>query len=227
MPAASILRSVEMAAAQMIYAANLWLFFVLLVGIILVPGMDMMFVLANALTRGRRAGLAATLGLMVGGVCHTLFGTVAVAGLSRLMPTVYGPMLMIGSAYMVWIGISLIRSSIVIDAVGDEAVRSSRAVFVQGIVTCLLNPKAWLFILAVYPQFMSHAYGPLWPQASVMGAMTISVQFIVYGALAVAASRGRDALISNPTLTIWVGRGAGLLLVTIACFTLLRGWAEL
>lgn len=211
----------------MIYAANLWLYFVLLVGIILVPGMDMMFVLANALTRGRRAGLAATLGLMVGGVCHTLFGTVAVAGLSKLMPTVYGPMLVIGSAYMVWIGISLIRSSIVIDTVEGEAVRSSRAVFVQGIVTCLLNPKAWLFILAVYPQFMSPAYGPLWPQALVMGAMTISVQFVVYGGLAVTASRGRDALVSNPGLTIWVGRCAGLLLVAIAGYTLLRGWSEL
>lgn len=211
----------------MIYATNLWLFFILLVGIILVPGMDMMFVLANALTRGRRAGLAATLGLMVGGVCHTLFGTFAVAGLSKLMPSVYGPMLMIGSAYMVWIGVSLVRSSIVIDTVDGEVVRTSRAVLVQGIVTCLLNPKAWLFILAVYPQFMSPAYGPLWPQALVMGTMTISVQFVVYGGLAVAAARGRDALVTNPTLTIWVGRAAGLLLVIIAGYTLVRGFNEL
>lgn len=211
----------------MIYATNLWLFFILLVGIILVPGMDMMFVLANALTRGRRAGLAATLGLMVGGVCHTLFGTFAVAGLSKLMPSVYGPMLMIGSAYMVWIGVSLVRSSIVIDTVDGEVVRTSRAVLVQGIVTCLLNPKAWLFILAVYPQFMSPAYGPLWPQALVMGTMTISVQFVVYGGLAVAAARGRDALVTNPALTIWVGRAAGLLLVIIAGYTLVRGFNEL
>ena len=95
-------------------------------------------------------------------------------------------------------------------------IRSSRAVFVQGIVTCLLNPKAWLFILAVYPQFMTLAYGPLAPQALVMGAMTISMQFLVYGGLAVAAAHGRDALVSNPPLTIWVGRVAGLLLVAIA-----------
>ena len=211
----------------MAYAANLWLFFVLLVGIVLVPGMDMMFVLANALTRGRAAGLAGTLGLMVGGACHTLFGTVAVAGLSRLMPTVYGPMLMVGSAYMVWIGISLVKSSIVVDRVDGDLVRSSRAVFAQGIVTCLLNPKAWLFILAVYPQFMSPAYGPLWPQALVMGTMTISVQFVIYGGLAVAAARGRDAIVSNPALTIWIGRTAGLLLMAIAGYTLLRGWSEL
>lgn len=211
----------------MTYTASLWLFFVLLVGIVLVPGMDMMFVLANALTRGRRAGLAGTLGLMVGGICHTLFGTFAVAGLSRLMPSVYGPMLMVGSAYMVWIGISLVRSSIVVDSVDGGVIRSSRAVLAQGIVTCLLNPKAWLFILAVYPQFMSPAYGPLWPQALVMGAMTISVQFVIYGGLAVAAARGRDALVTNPALTIWIGRTAGLLLVVIAAYTLVHGFNEL
>ena len=40
----------------MTYAENLWLFFVLLSGIIIVPGMDMFFVIANSLTGGKRAG---------------------------------------------------------------------------------------------------------------------------------------------------------------------------
>ena len=57
-------------------ASALWLYFVLLVGIIVVPGMDMLFVLANALSGGRQAGIAATVGIMLGGICHTIFGTV-------------------------------------------------------------------------------------------------------------------------------------------------------
>ncbi len=211
----------------MTYAENLWIFFLLLAGIIVVPGMDMMFVLANALTRGRRAGIAATLGLMVGGICHTLFGTVAVAGLNRLIPAVSGVMLIAGSAYMMWIGLTLARSSIVVDKVDNDIVRSSRTVFGQGIVTCLLNPKAWLFILAVYPQFMSPVYGPLWPQAVAMGTMTVATQLVVYGGLALAAARGRDALVTNPGLTIWVGRAAGMLLMAVAAYTLLRGWSQL
>lgn len=210
----------------MSYGENLWLYFLLLAGIIVVPGMDMMFVLANALTRGRAAGIAATLGLMVGGICHTLFGTVAVAGLSRLIPTVSSVMLIAGSAYMMWIGLTLARSSIVVDSVDDGLAKSSRTVFGQGIVTCLLNPKAWLFILAVFPQFMSPVYGPLWPQAVAMGAMTVATQFVVYGGLALAAARGRDALVTNPGLTVWVGRAAGLLLMAVAAYTLLRGLGQ-
>ncbi len=209
------------------YDQNLWLFFILLTGIIAVPGMDMVFVLANALTGGRRAGLAATFGMMVGGVCHTLFGTVAVAGLSAVLPAVSGPMLMIGAAYMIWIGITLVRSAIVIGDIEGPGPSSLAKVFLQAVVTCLLNPKAWLFILAVYPQFMKPAYGPLWSQAVVMGAMTILVQLVIYGGLASAAVLGRDRIVSNPRVTIWLGRVSGICLVAIASFVLVRGWKAL
>ena len=57
----------DYARRMLAYLEHLWLYFVLLVGIVVVPGMDMMFVLANALTGGRRAGLAATAGIMLGG----------------------------------------------------------------------------------------------------------------------------------------------------------------
>ncbi len=52
----------------MTYAQNIWLYFVLLAGIIIVPGMDMFFVIANSLTGGRRRGLMATAGIMLGGI---------------------------------------------------------------------------------------------------------------------------------------------------------------
>ena len=65
----------------MTYAENLWLFFVLLSGIIIVPGMDMFFVIANSLTGGKRAGLSATAGIMLGGVYHTLLGAIGISAL--------------------------------------------------------------------------------------------------------------------------------------------------
>jgi threonine/homoserine/homoserine lactone efflux protein len=67
----------------MTYSDALWIYLVLVFGIIVVPGMDMLFVLANALTGGRRAGFAATGGIMAGGVAHTIFGATAVGVLTR------------------------------------------------------------------------------------------------------------------------------------------------
>lgn len=200
--------------------AHLWLYFVLLVGIIVVPGMDMLFVVANSLTGGRRAGLAATFGITVGGVCHTLFGTAFVIGLSRLMPVISTTMLVLGALYMMWIGYTLVRSTITVGAVGAAPLRSEATIFAQGLLTCILNPKAWLFVLAVFPQFIKPAYGPIWLQALVMGVMTVAVQFTVYGGLGLAAARGRTALIGYPTATIWIGRGAGALLIAVAAIGL-------
>lgn len=205
---------------------GLWLYFVLLVGIVVVPGMDMLFVLANALTGGRGAGLAATFGVMAGGACHVLFGTAFVSALSAFIPSVSLAMMVAGSLYMMWIGFSLARSSIAVEAVPGAPLRAERTVFLQGMATCLLNPKAWLFILAVFPQFMRPANGPLWQQAVIMGVMTVGVQMTVYGTLALAAARSRDALTGNPSLTMWIGRGAGMLLIGLAGLTLaeaLRG----
>src|SRR5690606_4834192 len=65
-------------ATDMTYGENLWLFFTLLFGIIIVPGMDMIFVLANSLSRGRPAGMAATAGIMAGGAVHSLYGALGV-----------------------------------------------------------------------------------------------------------------------------------------------------
>jgi threonine/homoserine/homoserine lactone efflux protein len=208
----------------MSYPEALWIFFILLAGIIIVPGMDMIFVIANALTGGRRAGITATLGIVTGGAFHTAFGAFAVVGASRLIPQIYAPMLLAGAAYMIWIGVTLIRSSITVDPIAATKARSPIAIFAQAIVTCILNPKAWLFVLAVYPQFIRPAFGPLWSQALVIGVMVAAMQFTVYGGLGLMAAQGRDAMTGNPAFTIWSGRIAGLLLVAAAAFTLWRGW---
>jgi threonine/homoserine/homoserine lactone efflux protein len=199
------------------YAENLWLFFLLLFGIIIVPGMDMLFVLANALTGGGNRGLAATGGIMLGGMVHTLNGAVGVG------PILYNPLLIAGAAYMAFIGLTLMRSSIKVGQEGPAGSRSAWKAFRQGLVICLINPKAYLFVFAVYPQFLKPAYGPIWMQAAIMGLMTIVVQFAVYGGLAISAGRSRNLLVANPRATAFAGRAAGLLLVAVSVLTAWQG----
>ncbi len=209
----------------MTYTENLWLFFTLLFGIIIVPGMDMIFVLANALSRGRAAGLAATAGVTLGGLVHSLYGAVGVGLLAHLMPMLFRPLLVVGALYMAWIGLSLMRSSIMVDEVGPADTRTNREAFRRGAITCLMNPKAYLFMLAVYPQFLKPDFGPLAPQAAVMAGLTAATQLAVYGGLAVAAGRARALLVGNATATIWVGRIAGLLLLAVSLITFSQGVA--
>lgn len=196
----------------------------LLFGIIIVPGMDMAFVITNSVTRGQLFGFAATFGIMLGGAVHTLFGALAVGALSTFPHVIVNGLLIAGSLYMAWIGWMLLRSSISFhDGVTENRAAFSR-VFWQGTITCLLNPKAYLFVLAVYPQFIRPQYGPIASQALVMGGLTILTQFTVYGGLALAAGFARAALKENQTATQWSGRLAGGLFIGVAMLTL---WAAL
>ncbi|HLW91788.1 MAG TPA: LysE family translocator [Roseiarcus sp.] len=208
----------------MTYAASLWIFFILLFGIIIVPGMDMLFVLANALTGGRRMGLFATAGIMAGGAYHTFLGVLGVGVLLKLAPSLFLILLLAGAAYMAWIGVTLVQSSIVVGPIGAAKSRSPRVAFRQGAITCMLNPKAYLFTLAVYPQFISPAFGPLLAQALILGAMTVLTQLGIYGSVALAAGAGRDFLQSHPNAIILIGRAAGALFIVAAAFTAWHGW---
>jgi threonine/homoserine/homoserine lactone efflux protein len=211
---------------DMSYATNLWLFFSLLVGIILVPGMDMLLVFGNTLTGGRRAGLAATAGITVGGAVHTAWGAFGAGALALWLPEAFTALLVAGAAYMAWIGLGLVRSAITLGATDTtQPAQSLSRAFRQGVATCLLNPKAYVFVAAVYPQFVRPAYGPIWAQALVMGLLTVLTQATVYGGLALAAGRGRDALASRPAVTVAIGRAAGVLILVIAALTLWEGLA--
>lgn len=207
----------------MSYAANLSLFAVLLFGIIIVPGMDMLYVVTNTLTNGLRAGFSAVAGITAGGVVHSIWGGLSVGVLLAISPSVLTAVLFLGAAYMVWIGITLVRSSIRIDADGTARDRSPAVAFRQGAITCLLNPKAYLFIAAVFPQFIRPEYGPILAQVAVMGLMVIVMQTGVYGTMALAAGRIRTTLGGNPMLTVMTGRIAGGLFILVAALTVWQG----
>jgi threonine/homoserine/homoserine lactone efflux protein len=206
----------------MTYAYNLWIFSVLLFGIIIVPGMDMFFVIANALTGGRARGLSATAGVMLGGVFHTVFAAVCVGVLTTLPSVVFTVILLAGAAYMAWIGWTLVRSSITVSSLGSTGSTSMRQAFGQGFITCVLNPKAYMFTLAVYPQFMLVKFGSMLGQALVLGLITIVTQGLVYGGLGLAAAKSRDFLTGYPAVTTWIGRGAGVVFLAVAVLTVVR-----
>jgi threonine/homoserine/homoserine lactone efflux protein len=206
----------------MTYAQNLWLFAVLVFGIIIVPGMDMFFVIANALTGGRARGLMATAGVMAGGVFHTVFAAIFVGAVAALSGVVFSAILLAGAAYMAWIGWTLIRSSITVTSLGSEGAATMRRAFLQGFITCVLNPKAYMFTLAVYPQFMLPQFGSLAWQAVPLGIITVTTQAVIYGGLGLAAAKSRDFLVTSPATTIRIGRLAGGLFLAVAAWTIVR-----
>lgn len=204
--------------------AHLWLFFVMVFGVVLLPGLDMAYVMASSLVGGRRSGLLATAGVVAGGACHVLMGALGIMAVLKLVPAAFNFVLLAGALYIAWIGWSLLRSRATLGALPATTRRSGAATFRQGMATCLLNPKAYLFMLAVFPQFLKPEYGALWLQALVLWAIIAACQAGVYGGMALAGDRVRAWLESRPAANLLVARGVGAMLLAAAAFTAWEGW---
>ena len=208
----------------MIETAHLWLFFLMVLGVVLLPGLDMAYVMASALVGGQRSGLLATAGVIAGGACHVLLGALGVMAVLTVMPAAFNLMLVAGALYIAWIGGSLLRSRVAFGASPSTRVRSSAATFGKGMATCLLNPKAYLFMLAVFPQFLKPDYGPLWLQALVLWMIIATCQAAVYGGMALAGDRVKAWLGAKPAAELLLARLVGAMLLAVAAFTAWEGW---
>jgi len=207
---------------------QLWLFFLMVLGIILLPGMDMAFVLASALAGGARRGLLAVAGIVAGGVCHVSASALGIGLLLKLWPALFNAMLLAGAAYIAWIGISLLRAASMAGALpASRSAGAGWATFRQAAFTSLLNPKAYLFMFAVFPQFIRPQEGKVWAQSALLWLVIAVTQAVVYGGLALAAGSAAGALQARPGLQKLVVRAAGAMLLLGAAWTAWAGWQRI
>lgn len=200
---------------------SLWIYFVLVAGIVALPGMDMALVTGTALTRGRRAGLAALAGIVVAGFVHVGAGVAGLGLLLQTLPLLFNLILLAGAAYLAWLAIGLWRSS----AASATAAPVSGG-FARGALTALLNPKAYVFGVAVLPQFLpapDAAPGDWLARGLALSAVTALTQISIYGGMALLADRLGRQRRSTATLQ----RGVALLLGLMAALSLWQGWRAL
>jgi threonine/homoserine/homoserine lactone efflux protein len=209
---------------ELAQTGHLWLYFVMVVGIIVLPGMDMAFVMASALVDGRPGGMAAVAGIVLGGVIHVLMGATGVALVLLSAPGLFNALLLAGALYVAWMGVSLLRGASALAEVRTGAPRTLRATFGRAVLTCLLNPKAYVFMLAVFPQFLRVEYGSLVAQTLALGSITALTQVAVYGAVALGAARARVWLRDNAQAQVRLGKWVGVLLMGVAVWTAWQGW---
>ncbi len=131
----------------------------------LTPGPDVFYILANGLRGGWRAGVVAALGITAGCFVHIFAAAVGVSALITASATAFTVLKWLGAAYLVWVGVQMLRASTpknatnLIAASADEisanGLKSLKTVFIQGFWTNALNPKVALFFLAFLPQFIT------------------------------------------------------------------------
>ena len=122
--------------------------------LIIAPGPDMLYVITRGITHGRRAGILSAIGVVCGILVHT---TAAAFGLTLILQTSALAFLLvkyIGAAYLIYLGIQAWRDKSTFDLHTPAPLVTSRALFWQGVLSNVLNPKIAIFFLAFLPQFV-------------------------------------------------------------------------
>lgn len=123
------------------------------VAIVIVPGPTVTVVIANSLKFGQRAGLLNVLGTQAGLLVWMAVAILGLASAITLMGVWFDVVRIAGAAYLVWLGIKLIRSKG--ELLAAAASQPKGGFFLQGFVVILSNPKVLLVFGALIPQFIS------------------------------------------------------------------------
>jgi threonine/homoserine/homoserine lactone efflux protein len=150
--------------------------------IAITPGPGIFYVAARALAGGRRAGLASSVGLGIGGLVHVAAGAVGVSALVMASAEAFAALKLVGAGYLVWLGIKAWREAHVLAPVDQPTAGALRALR-DGIVVEAFNPKTAAFFLAFIPQFVD-------------ASRPVAAQFVVLGLISVCLNTTADIVVA-------------------------------
>jgi len=169
-----------------------------LVLIILLPGPNSMYVLSVAARRGIRQGYAAACGVFAGDAVLMVASAAGVASVLRTHELAFSVVKYLGAGYLAWLALGLLRGAWSLwrrrtdDDVAEEVLDRKVSVerpFRRALVISLLNPKAILFFIAFFVQFVDPDYA--YPALSflVLGVLLEVGSFLYLSALILAGAR--------------------------------------
>ena len=189
-------------------ASTLVAFVVACAVISLVPGPDMMFIIANGIARGRMAGVVAAVGMSTGMTVHTIAAALGLGALLQAAPVVLDGVRIVGAVFLAYLAVSALRSAR--DVAETAPVRfgghTLRRTYLMATLTNLANPKVIFFYLAFFPQFVTEGGWPTPVQFLLMGAILIVVGLSVDASVGLAAGALSTLLRRRPAVQRWLSR---------------------
>ena len=193
---------------------NLWGFISAAVLLTLMPGPDILFVITQSITRGRKAGMVFAAGLCTGLIAHVTAVSLGVSILLMSSPVAFTMLKFAGAAYLLYLGVKafLARRENHFELSGDAAV--SGKLYRKGILI-ILNPKVILFFLAFFPQFIDKGIENPIPQMLLLGLVFMVQAFLIFSMVAAVADRLARRLMQNPKVALAVNVAESLIYCVI------------
>jgi threonine/homoserine/homoserine lactone efflux protein len=169
--------------------------------------------MSRSIAQGSAAGVATAAGVSVGLVGHTLLATLGLGAILRTSEWLFLSLKLVGAAYLVYLGLQLLRSRGHELAMAAGAPRSLGRLFFDGALSNVSNPKIAVFYFAFLPQFVLPGAAHPTLSVFVLGLVFAGLTFMVKGPVGLGAGLLSAWLRDRPQVLTWVYRGSGAVLV--------------
>lgn len=188
------------------------LFILTAVTLNLYPGPDTLYIIGRSISQGRGAGVVSALGIGSGAVIHTLLGAAGLTAIVAASATAYQVVKWAGAVYLIWLGLTMLLTRPGGQGTVEAARQTLGRIYLQGVVTNVLNPKVALFFLALIPQFVAHGAARPGQAFLVLGLTFVATGTAWCLIVAVAAGFVHGRLSGSGRAAVWLRRlGGGLL----------------
>ena len=203
--------------------STIWIFCLAATALIVIPGPAVLYIVAQSVGQGRRAGVISAMGVETGGFVHVLGATVGISGILLSSATLFSAVKLVGAAYLIYLGARRLlgRDAGILTAPAE--LRSRRQLYRDGAVVNILNPKTALFFYAFLPQFVDPKRGSVALQSLFLGTLFVAIAMVSDSLWGVAAGSAASWLKRSPRVVRaerWVSGGVFL---GLGAFTALSG----
>ncbi|QKJ86495.1 Leucine efflux protein LeuE [Paramixta manurensis] len=158
---------------------NLWTYLAGLLFIVLLPGPNSLYVLKTGASRGIKAGYKAATGVFLGDAILIFLAYIGVASLIKASPLLFNTVRYLGVAYLLWLGIKIFHANFLSKKPQNAAAEiHSERIFRKALILSLTNPKAILFYVSFFVQFIDYSYPHTWISYSVLALFLEAFSFI-------------------------------------------------
>jgi threonine/homoserine/homoserine lactone efflux protein len=202
---------------------TLLLFALAALGLLLIPGPSVVYIVTCSAAQGRRAGIASVLGIEMAGLLHAAAAALGLSALLLASALAFNVVKYLGAAYLIYLGIRTLVTREKQSQIVATPSKSFTQIFLQGFLVDLLNPKTALFFYAFLPQFVDPGRGSPITQMLILGVLFELVGVCTDSLYSLLGSAAGRWLTQNSLIQRWQRYITGSIYILLGVTTAVTG----
>jgi threonine/homoserine/homoserine lactone efflux protein len=205
-------------------AATLIAFSLAALVLIVVPGPNIVYIVARGVEHGRQAAVFSALGVETGSLIHIGAAAIGLSALLASSQLAFDTARYLSAAYLLYLALrTFARHDGPAADANETGARSLASTYRQAVLVNILNPKVALFFLAFLPQFVDPQRGPAWAQILVLGVVFLLIGLCLDLSYATAAGTIGHWLQRRPRALRWQRYTSGCVYLALGTAAALSG----